>query len=87
MWKRLLTLTAVGAATLFLGVAPAAATSFGSAYQWQQPGTAPVYTPQAQPQLSFAPVPSSGIRYSGSSAYVWSQPGTAPVSVPDAQPW
>jgi hypothetical protein len=87
MWKCLLTLTAAGAAALFLGAAPAAATAVGSPYQWQQPGTAPANTPQAQPQLSFAPVPPSGIRYSGSSAYVWSQPGTAPVNVPDAQPW
>lgn len=87
MSKRLLTLTAVGAAALFSGVAPAAATVAGSSYQWQQPGTAPVHTPQAQPQVSFVPAPPGGIRYSPSSAYFWSQPGTAPVNVPDAQPW
>ncbi len=84
---RLLVLATVGAA-LFLGaVSAAGATPPGSPYQWQQPGCAPVYTPCAQPQLSFAPAAAIGLLTTSSSHYSWGQPGTAPVNTPDAQPW
>ena len=87
MRKCLLALPAVGAAALFFGIAPAAGTIPGSSYQWQQPGSAPVHTPYAQPRLSSASASSSGLSLASSSAYVWAQPGTAPVHLPDAQPW
>ena len=84
---RLLSLAAVGAAMFFGAVTAAGATPPGSPYQWQQPGCAPVYTPCAQPQLSNAPAPVTGLGITSSSQYAWTQPGTAPVITPDAQPW
>jgi hypothetical protein len=83
----LLTATTVGLAALFLAAPAVGATGAppGSSYQWQQPGSAPVYTPSAQPQLALAVSPLVGLHYA-SSSYAWAQPGTAPVSVPDAQP-
>jgi hypothetical protein len=86
MRKRLLLLVTVVAA-VFLGFAATAAAIPGSSFQWQQPGCAPVYTPCEQPQLSFAPVAQSALRYASASDYSWAQPGTAPVTTPDAQPW
>ena len=83
---RLLTLAAVGAVALFVAVATAGAFS-RSSYQWQQPASAPVTNPGAQPQLSFVPVALAGLRATSSSHYLWGQPGTAPVNTPDAQPW
>jgi hypothetical protein len=87
MRKCLLALTAVGAVMLFFAVASAAGTIPGSSYQWQQPGSAPVRMPPAQPQLPRVQVRLTGLQEASSMAYVWTQPGAAPVSPPDAQPW
>ncbi len=84
MRNRLLALAVVGATALSVAIASAGAFVPGSSYQWQQPGTAPVITPHAQPQLH-ATVSMLGVRYA-SSSYLWTQPGTAPVSTPHAQP-
>lgn len=85
MRNRLLALAIVGATALFFAIASAGATTPGSSYQWQQPGTAPVTTAHAQPQFSYATGSFHGLRYA-SSSYAWTQPGTAPVSTPHAQP-
>lgn len=76
MRARLLALAAVAATALSVGVAGAAGGAPSSSYCWQQPGTAPVYTPDAQPALSFC-APATGLQWAQSASYVWVQPGTA----------
>ncbi len=83
---RLLMVATVGVAALVFAVAAAGGAIPGSSYQWQQPGSAPVSTPHAQPQLSFGSGLLTGPQYASTSSYSWAQPGTAPVSVPNAQP-
>jgi hypothetical protein len=85
MRKRLLTLAIVGAAALMFATASVGGAVPGSSYHWQQPGTAPVTTPYAQPDLQYTAVPLLGLQYAH-SGYSWAQPGTAPVYTPHAQP-
>lgn len=76
MRARLLALAAVAATALSVGVAGVSGGIPSSSYHWQQPGTAPVSTPHAQPQLSWTPAP-TGLQEALASGYVWVQPGTA----------
>jgi hypothetical protein len=85
MRNRLLTLAIACAAALTFAIASVGAAVPGSSYQWQQPGTAPVTTPYAQPELQYTAVPVLGAQYAH-LGYSWAQPGTAPVSTPHAQP-
>ena len=85
MRNRLLTFALVGAGALMFASASVGAAVPGSSYHWQQPGTAPVTTPYAQPELPYTAVPVLGPQYAY-SGYSWAQPGTAPVYTPHAQP-
>lgn len=84
MRKRLLILPAVVAVTAFVGAANATPVAPPSSYCWQQPGTAAVVTPDAQPALPVA----SCVDWQAvvDQAYPWAQPFTAPVGVPFGQP-
>jgi hypothetical protein len=78
-------LVAILVGLAFVGTA-ATVPPLGNAYQWAQPGCAPVNVTDAQPP-AWIPVasPVAPVTPPG-SGYAWAQPGCASVATPGTQP-
>jgi len=86
-FRRAVLLAVLAAAASALSAVGASASNPAvTAYQWAQPGTAPVSVASAQPPAWIPITPTAPAVTIPGSGYPWAQPGSAPVTVPFGQP-